>query len=116
MARLTDPKQLEPYVTALEWECRFTGYVNFTRRANEELSETLPGYSQKAVVKIMYDYVANRNGEVDRTDEPRSEYKHFGPHYDLRIPIEHRKIYFETRLVSDDPEDPQILVVRVKDA
>jgi hypothetical protein len=58
-------------------------------------------------------------GDIDEQKERRPEHVHYGFHYDLRVKIGERRVYFETVLKvvknPDDPDDPTIIVVNVHD-
>ena len=65
----------------------------------------------------MFDFVA-AGGKIDEQVETRPEYVADEFHYDLRVNIDGRMIYFETLLrcmKPDDPDDPRIEVVNVHD-
>ncbi|MBC8869900.1 MAG: hypothetical protein H8E44_10805 [Planctomycetes bacterium] len=62
----------------------------------------------------MLEYVEN-GGEVDQVRETREEWPDFKFHYDFRVPLESRRLYIETVLLSDDPHDPEVQVVNVHD-
>jgi hypothetical protein len=61
----------------------------------------------------MFEYVQN-GGRISETIETREEFVSYQFHYDLRIPIEDRHVYFETVLVCDEPADPDSYVIQVK--
>ena len=55
---------------------------------------------------------------IHEVKETRPEWKEYEFHYDLRVPIDDRLVYFETRLDykdANDPLDPAIYVVNAHD-
>jgi hypothetical protein len=71
----------------------------------------------RAISQTLYQYV-EAGGEIDEQKENRAEYVSFEFHYDLRVNIDARHVYFETVLLcddADDPDDPVIVVVSVHD-
>lgn len=115
MAPLEDPELLAAYKLALSENRRFSGYVIWRTRPHEWVFQNLPGYTPKAISDLMYEYV-QAGGEIDQVRETRQEWLDFKYHYDLRIRIAGRLIYVETVLFADDPEEPQVVVVNIKDA
>lgn len=92
-------------------------YVIFRRRVQEWLRNELAEYSLNDLSRILHEYVES-GGEIDEQTECRPEYACFQFHYDLRVPIGGRRIYFETVLEFEDAEgedDLTIVVVNVHD-
>jgi predicted lipid-binding transport protein (Tim44 family) len=126
MARLTDPDILERYKQVLtDWA--ITGAVELTEQAIRELRATLEGgvveegvegVTVQGFKKELYQFVCNKNGEIDQVKENRQEWRELWEwHYDLRPTIKGVKLYVETRLYPDSfasRDEPRILVVRVK--
>src|SRR5262245_49867019 len=117
-----DPEWLTCYRNALaNW--RYEGFVVFHERAQEWLRVELDGMSAQEAARLLHEFVAG-GGQVHqvvetRQIETREEVRSGGYHYDIRIVIGRRRIYFETLLVyedPDDPDDPLIHVVSVHDA
>jgi hypothetical protein len=112
-----DPEvRLRAYRNALRnW--KFEGYIVHKRRVEEWLRNELPEYSWREICRELYQYVDN-GGEIDEQQERRPEYAHYEFHYDLRLRIGGRHLYFETVLLcedADEPDDPMIEVVNVHD-
>ena len=120
MPPLTDPVRCRCYRAALaNW--RFEGYVNFGKDAARWLRDELPEYTALAIKQLLYEHVWAEPDcrRVDEQRETRPEWKEHEFHHDLRVRIEGRLIYFETRLVCrnpNDPDDPLIQVVNAHDA
>jgi hypothetical protein len=115
MPRLTDPERLRCYQNALEnW--RVTGYVVFEELAWTWLRANLRVTSQREIARLLHQHIAG-GGEIDEQVETRDLWKDFYPfHYDLRLLIGGRRIYFETCLEYKDPSDPDDPVIRVVNA
>ncbi len=117
MAPLTNTELLTCYNNALaNW--RYDGFIVFTELAQEWVRLNLPNFTAREIGRLMQAYVAG-GGEIDRQKETRPEWTIHEYHYDLRIPVEGRKVYIETRLFYDapeDPDDPVIHVVSIHDA
>lgn len=113
MAPLKDPELLAKFIEALkEWNC--DGFIQWKRLPTEWLRRNLEGYSQKAVGRLMWEYVAG-GGDIDQVVETRDDYRDLCPyHYDFRIPIADRFIYIET-CYDDTPMGPTIYVVNIHD-
>jgi hypothetical protein len=101
----------------------FEGFVvaNITKRrgryVEEWLVNELPQYTWREICRELHEYVTI-GGQIDEQVETRLDYAHYEFHYDLRVLIGGRRIYFETVLSCDDPDDPddpRILVVNVHD-
>ena len=117
MAPLADPTLLTAYQNALG-NHRFEGYVNWTEVAARWVRSELEGFTTTAVAELMHDYVTS-GGRIDQVRETRPEWPQHKYHYDLRFEIAGRRVYVETRLLFDDPtdpDDPVILVANMKDA
>lgn len=115
MAPLRDPRVLAAFRRALEEGRRFSGYVTWRPRAQEWVRTELPNMTLKAVTELMYQHV-DSGGEIDQVRETRDEWRNFHFHYDLRLTISDRRIYVETILLSEDPDDPEIQVVNIHEA
>src|SRR5579862_4692694 len=94
------------------------GFIEPKRRVLEWLRSELPQYAWREILRELHQYIAN-GGEIDEQVERRPEYADSEFHYDLRVKIGDRRIYFETILKvikdPDDPNDPIIIVVNVHD-
>lgn len=115
MAPLEDPRLVAAIHNALEEGLRFSGYVTWNQRSQQAVRTELPGYTTKAVAEMMYEHVAE-DGKVDQVRETREEYLEHRFHYDFRIEIEGRKMYIQTVLLNDDPDDPELHVVNLHPA
>ncbi len=119
MPPLTDPERSRCYLNALRnW--RGTGWVNFEERAWAWLRAEFPDRTQREIARLLYEHVGDDPSKVDEQPERREGWRAlYEFHHDLRVRIEGRLIYFETRLDyrhPDDPDDPQINVVNVHEA
>ncbi len=115
MAPLTDPTLLTAYKNSLENDRRFDGYVEWTEVAQSWVGRELDGVTPDGVIDLIYDYVIS-GGQIDQVRERRPEWYQHEYHYDLRIEMDGRKLYVETRLMFEDPsdpDDPRILVANV---
>jgi hypothetical protein len=95
----------------------YHGYVRFWARTQEWLANELPDFNLKEVARELCQHVES-GGEIDEQPERRPEYAANEFHFDLRVKIGGRRIYFETVLFcedADDPDDPFIEVVNVHD-
>lgn len=111
MPPLTDPELLACYKNALaNW--RYEGYIIFTERAEEWIYVNLSNQTTREIGRLMLEYVS-AGGEIDQQKETRPEWKERDYHFDLRIPCAGRLIYIETRLLYDDPSDPDDPVIHV---
>src|SRR5437763_8721255 len=77
---------------------KFRGYVAFKELAEEWITRELSDYSLIDVRRELHEYV-DRGGEIDEQVERRPEYLHYEFHYDLRVRIGGRYVYFETVLM-----------------
>src|SRR6266516_863475 len=75
----------------------FEGYVRFKPLAARWLATELPGFSLREVARSLQLHV-EAGGEIDEQPERRPEYAHYEFHYDLRVKIGERRVYFETVL------------------
>jgi hypothetical protein len=120
MSRLTDPETLGHYLAALR-NFHINGYVVFRKDAAEWLRRELPGWTQKRFAASLLDYVQT-GGEIDQVVETRENWSGiYAYHYDLRLYVKGRvrKVYVETRLVPDHPnqrDDPYLLIANIHDA
>ena len=114
MPSLTDPELLRSSFEALEeWNC--DGYIEWKPRPRDWLRENLGNFTQKAVGRLMYEYVL-AGGEIDQVEETREEYRDTDPfHYDFRLGVASRLIYVET-VLRTSRMGPTILVVSIHDA
>jgi hypothetical protein len=62
--------------------------------------------------RVLHEHV-DAGGQIDEHPERRPEFVHCEFHYDLRVEIGGRRIYFETILLCDDPADPDDPVIEV---
>jgi hypothetical protein len=94
-----------------------SGYVQFKELAQQWLLTEFVEYSLREIRQMLHEYV-DQGGTVDEQVEKRPEYADYEFHYDLRVNIGGRRIYFETILQCDDAEHPDgstIIVVSVHD-
>ena len=110
-------KRIECYGNALRnWN--FQGYVRFKSLAQEWIANELPEYSLMDIAREFAIFV-DRGGLIDERKERRPEYVHHEYHYDLRLNLGGRYVYFETILIvtkdANDPDDPVIVVVNAHD-
>ncbi|MGD8450285.1 MAG: hypothetical protein PVJ57_00575 [Phycisphaerae bacterium] len=115
MAPLTDPERLRHYQAALsQWDC--TGYVTWTRLAEEWVRTNLDGYTPREIAKLMWRHVQG-GGEVDEVKECREQWSEHEFHHDFRLIINKRSLYIETRLMMKrDIDDTTIDVVNIHEA
>jgi hypothetical protein len=96
---------------------RFRGYVEFKNLAQEWLIQELPEFSLDQIRQTLHSFV-DEGGVIDEQVERRLEFTQYEFHYDLRVNIGNRLVYFETVLMCDepdDPDDPVVVVVNVHD-
>lgn len=117
MAPLTDPARLEAYKDALSnWN--FGGYIRFelTEAAHRWIRRDLDNVSLKEIGRRMYEHV-RAGGKIDEVRETRPEWSdEYEFHYDLRLTIQDRPVYIESRLkyqIPVVPDDSSILVVSI---
>ena len=119
MPPLTDPERSRCYLNALtNW--RYDGFIVFKEDADRWLRDELPDHSHRELGRLLYEHVkANGCTCVDEQVETREQWRCHPFHHDIRLPVAGRLIYFETRLIyrdPDDPDDPLIWVVNAHDA
>jgi hypothetical protein len=111
MARLTDPDILARFRQILSsWS--FTGYITWKEVARKWVEANLVEFTPRVIGEMLFEFFES-GGEIDEVRETRPEWTSAEFHYDFRIPVGDRRIYIETILVVDDPEDPTIHVVSV---
>jgi len=117
VASLRDPDRLSAYSDALRnWEV--SGYVRFelTEEAYRWVRRELNGVPLKDIGRIMFEHVAS-GGEIDEIVESRAEWRDLHEfHHDLRIPIQGKLVYVETRLNFRPPfvaDESPIIVVNI---
>jgi hypothetical protein len=94
-----------------------TGYVIFKRIAADWLVRELGDPPLKDIAKELYLCVRD-GGTIEEQKERRPEWDDHDFHFDLRVKIAGRLIYFETLLFCDDPDDPDdpyIKIVSIRD-
>jgi hypothetical protein len=88
--------------------------------ADRWLRDELPDHSHRELGRLLYEHVkANGCTCVDEQVETREQWGDHAFHHDLRLRVAGRLIYFETRLIyrdPDDPDNPLIWVVNAHDA
>ncbi len=99
---------------------RYRDYVRFKERVLEWLRIECPEYGNIAVeiARRLHEYVNEQGGDIDEQEERRPEWDDHEFHFDLRVEIDGRHLYFETLLFCDNPDDvddPFIEVVSVHD-
>lgn len=120
MPPLTDPERSQCYLNALRnW--RYDGFIDFKKDAHRWVRAELPDYPVRELGRLLYEHVkANGCTCVDEQVETREGWRDLHEfHYDIRMPVAGRMIYFETRLIyrnPTDPDDPLIQVVNAHDA
>ncbi len=108
--------RLAAYKDALgNWS--FTGYIRFEipNSAYKWIKRELGGKLLSDIGRLMCEYV-NGGGEIDEVRETRPEWSDYEFHYDLRLPIDGKPVYIESRLefrVPLVPDDSRIIVVNV---
>ncbi len=96
---------------------KFRGYVRFKPIAAEWLAKEVPDLDLQEIAHELHRHV-EAGGVIDEKKERRPEYVSYEFHFDLRVKIGVRRVYFETILLcedADDPDDPVIEVVSVRD-
>jgi hypothetical protein len=94
------------------------GFVDFGERARGWLRHAFPVYGEPELARMLFEHV-KAGGEIDEQVETREEWSQHEFHHDLRVRIRGRLIYFETRLIyrdPNDPDDPRIEVANAHDA
>jgi hypothetical protein len=113
MPRLEDPDLLKCFKGILSnWHV--TDYVTAKDEALQWAGKNLEGFTLKALAKLMNEHVCG-GGEIDQVRETRPEWNDWPFHYDFRLSWSGRRLYIETLLVDDDPSDPYLRIVRIKD-
>jgi hypothetical protein len=74
----------------------YEGYVRFRPLAQDWLRSNLAEYAEREIGWELFEFV-QRGGMIDEQEERRAEYVSFGFHYDLRMTIGGRGVYFEPR-------------------
>lgn len=116
MPRLTDPTRLAAYRDALgNWAV--AGYIEFelTDEARRWMKRELDGVTLRQVGCFMCEHVA-AGGEIDEVKETRPEWLDHEFHYDLRIAIQGKPVYIESRLNFREPfvpDESSIVVVNI---
>jgi hypothetical protein len=90
-------------------------YVLFKKLSQEWLRRELAEYSLREIVRLLHQYL-EAGGEPDEVKETRADYLHKEFHYDIRVPIGGRPVYFETTLSCEDPDDPDSFTIEVVNA
>jgi hypothetical protein len=113
MPPLTDPVILAQFQKVLaEWNG--TGYLTAKEVARLWIVDNLPSLSLKAIAKAMHEYVTS-GGVIDQVRETRSEWNLWPFHYDFRLELAGKRVYIETLLKDDDPNDPTLEIVSIHD-
>jgi hypothetical protein len=114
MAPLVDPLILAQFTAVLDnWS--YTDFVTAKDVALDWAGRNLPGFTLKALAKLMHDHV-QAGRVIDQVPEQRPEWNDYPFHYDFRLTWVGRAIYVETILKDDDPDDPTIHIVSIHDA
>ena len=87
---------------------KFRGYVRFKPRVEEDSANLLPGLSLVKIARKLHRHV-EEGGEIDEQKERRPEYVSYEYHFDLRVGIGGRLVYFETILFCGAPTIRTIL-------
>ena len=116
MPPLTDPDRMAAFIDALRnWNV--TGYVVFdlTEQSSRWVYREL-GITHRDISHLMFEHV-DAGGRVDEVLEVRPEW--FGKHefhHDLRLTINRKQVYIETRLKHRIPvlaDESSIVVVNI---
>jgi hypothetical protein len=114
---LTDSDRLAAYRDALgNWNV--TDYIKFelTEEAHRWVRRELGDITVKEIGHLMYEHVA-AGGEIDEVPESRPEWSDlYEFHHDLRLTIQNKPVYIETRLnyrLPVTPDESWVLVVNV---
>jgi hypothetical protein len=117
MAPLSDPERLLAYRNALSnWS--FSGYVEFdlTEQSHAWIRSELRNIPLRDVAELMHRH-AESGGVIDEVRETRPEWSgEHEYHYDLRLSVQGKQVYVETRLDFVRPfvpDEPSILVVNI---
>ncbi len=113
MAQPIDPKIHAQYLAALRlWDCGY--YIMWKQHAREFVEKNCSGVTTRLVGKLMYEHVRD-GGRIHQIAEKRPQWLEWKFHYDLYVSVAKRKLYIETVLIDDDPNDCSIVVVSVHD-
>jgi len=117
MAPLSDPERLLAYKDALSnWA--FSGYVEFdlTEQSHDWIRSELSNLPLRDLAELMHQHVES-GGVIDEVRETRPEWSgEHEYHYDLRLSVQGKQVYLETRLSFAPPfvpDNPWILVVSI---
>jgi hypothetical protein len=114
MPPLEDPALLTGFKSVLSnWYV--TDYVTAKDEALEWAGKNLAGFTLKGLARLMNEHVS-AGGVIDQVRETRPEWNDWPFHYDFRLSWAGRPLYIETVFVDDDPSDPYLRIVRIKDA
>lgn len=95
---------------------KYDDFIRFKKRALLWLRNEL-ACDLREIRHCLYEHVKG-GGTIDEQPERRPEWDDHEFHYDLRVLINGRMIYFETLLYVEDPndpDDPYVEVVNVHD-
>jgi hypothetical protein len=92
----------------------FTGYVTAKDMVLDWIAKELGGLNLKDIAKAMHDHVRS-GGTIEQIRETRPEWSIWPFHYDLRLQLAGRNLYFETILQDDNPKDPTVHIVSIHD-
>jgi hypothetical protein len=114
---LTDADRLAAYKNALSnWNV--TGYIQFelTETAHRWIRRELGDITLKEIGRLTFEHV-KAGGEIDEVPEARPEWTdQYEFHHDIRLAIDGKAVYIETRLNCRFPlvaDESWILVVNV---
>src|SRR5260370_2565542 len=118
MPQVTDHERRKWYLNAFQnWEV--DGYVTFEEQARNWIRKELSAYSDEQLAELLFLHV-QKNGCscVDEQPETREHWRDLHEfHHDLRVRIDGRVVYFETRLlILRRTKDSIISVVNVHDS
>ena len=120
MPPLTDPDRLAAYRDALRnW--RVSNYIQFdlTEEAYRWLRREVGDITLKEIAELMCRHV-EAGGEIDEVPESRPQWSvQWEFHWDLRVKMNGKLVYIETRLHYRLPvvaDEPWILVVNIHEA
>ncbi len=114
---LSDPHRLFAYKDALG-NCECEGYVEFelNQQAYEWIKRELDNISLDDISRAMFKFVAD-GGQIDEVTENRPGWcDDYEFHHDIRLTIQDKQVYIETRLnyrVPVVPDASSILVVNI---
>ncbi len=114
MTLLVDPVRLNAYRNALaNW--RFEGCVQWKEVARDWVRQRLEAVTPAEIARGMHEYV-EAGGAIDEVVETRPEWTLARFHYGLRLECHGVRLYLETLLFfenPDDADDPWIKVVSI---